>query len=137
MVMHSGGRLAGAVSAAGALGSFGGMRPGAEPTWVSDEVRLIRDAYGIEAGEIDPVGGPDHQGVTVMPAAADRLDPLVGPSRRAGCQGAVSGLDRESRRSGSPDARMFGETTSQGAERLHAPGSLPLLVRLPIAMVSE
>lgn len=43
MVMHSGGRLAGAVSSAGALGSFGGMRPGAEPTWVTDEVELIRD----------------------------------------------------------------------------------------------
>ena len=43
MVMHSGGRLAGAVSAAGALGSFGGMRPGAEPAWVTGEVALIRD----------------------------------------------------------------------------------------------
>jgi len=34
MVMHSGGRLAGAVSAAGALGSFGGMHVAREPDWV-------------------------------------------------------------------------------------------------------
>jgi nitronate monooxygenase len=42
MVMHSGGRLAGAVSAAGAMGAFGGMRPGAEPSWIGEEVELIR-----------------------------------------------------------------------------------------------
>ena len=42
MVMHSGGRLAGAVSAAGGLGSFGGMRPDREPSWLGDEVALVR-----------------------------------------------------------------------------------------------
>lgn len=44
MVMHSGGRLAGAVSSAGALGSFGGMRPDRDPSWVTDEIAGIRDA---------------------------------------------------------------------------------------------
>ncbi|MCO8125953.1 nitronate monooxygenase [Acidimicrobiia bacterium EGI L10123] len=44
MVMHSGGRLAGAVSAAGALGSFGGMHPAREPDWVRDEIALARQA---------------------------------------------------------------------------------------------
>ena len=38
MVMHSGGRLAGAVSAAGALGAFGGMHPGRDPDWLHDEM---------------------------------------------------------------------------------------------------
>lgn len=42
MVMHSGGRLAGAVSAAGALGSFGGMHPAREPSWVRDEIEIAR-----------------------------------------------------------------------------------------------
>jgi nitronate monooxygenase len=44
MVMHSGGRLAGAVSAAGALGAFGGMHPGREPDWVRDEMAIARQA---------------------------------------------------------------------------------------------
>ena len=43
MVMHSGGRLAGAVSGAGALGSFGGMHMAREPAWVHDEVAIIRE----------------------------------------------------------------------------------------------
>lgn len=43
MVMHSGGRLAGAVSSAGALGSFGGMRPDREPDWLRDEIAVVRD----------------------------------------------------------------------------------------------
>ena len=44
MAMHSGGRLAGAVSAAGALGSFGGMHTAREPTWVTEQVELIRES---------------------------------------------------------------------------------------------
>ena len=43
MVMHSGGRLAGAVSTVGALGSFGGMRPDREPSWLADEIGIIRE----------------------------------------------------------------------------------------------
>lgn len=43
MVMHSGGRLAGAVSGAGALGSFGGMHPNREADWLHDEIDTIRD----------------------------------------------------------------------------------------------
>ena len=43
MVMHSGGRLAGAVSAAGALGSFGGMHVGRGPDWLRDEVATVRE----------------------------------------------------------------------------------------------
>ena len=44
MVMHSGGRLAGAVSAAGALGSFGGMHVARGPDWLRDEVATVREA---------------------------------------------------------------------------------------------
>ena len=44
MVMHSGGRLAGAVSAAGALGAFGGMHPGRDPDWLHDEIAIARQA---------------------------------------------------------------------------------------------
>ena len=43
MVGHSGGRLAGAVSAAGALGSFGGMHPRHEPVWVREQIALVRE----------------------------------------------------------------------------------------------
>jgi nitronate monooxygenase len=44
MVMHSGGRLAGAVSSAGALGSFGGIHMRHDAGWVRDEVELVRAA---------------------------------------------------------------------------------------------
>lgn len=44
MAMHSGGRLAGAVSAAGGLGSFGGMHRAREPEWLRDEIALARKA---------------------------------------------------------------------------------------------
>lgn len=44
MVMHSGGRLAGAVSAAGALGSFGGMHPARDSEWLRDEIAITRKA---------------------------------------------------------------------------------------------
>lgn len=43
MVAHSGGRLAGAVSAAGGLGSFGGIHPEREPEWVREQVALVRE----------------------------------------------------------------------------------------------
>lgn len=43
MAMHSGGRLAGAVSAAGAFGSFGAMHPDRDPGWLHDEVAIIRE----------------------------------------------------------------------------------------------
>lgn len=43
MAGHSGGRLAGAVSAAGGLGAFGGMSEGG-PDWVREQIRLIRSA---------------------------------------------------------------------------------------------
>jgi nitronate monooxygenase len=42
MALHSGGRLAGAVSEAGALGSFGGVHPSAGPEWLSSEVAVVR-----------------------------------------------------------------------------------------------
>lgn len=42
MVGHSGGRLAGAVSAAGALGSFGGMHLQQGPDWVREQAALVR-----------------------------------------------------------------------------------------------
>ncbi len=42
MAMHSGGTLAGAVTAAGGLGSFGGIAPGKGPAWVRDEIATIR-----------------------------------------------------------------------------------------------
>lgn len=44
MVMHSGGRLAGAVSAAGALGSFGGMHPARDAEWLREEIAIARKA---------------------------------------------------------------------------------------------
>jgi len=42
MALHSGGTLAGAVSAAGGLGSFGGIHPGKGPDWMHAEVATIR-----------------------------------------------------------------------------------------------
>lgn len=42
MALHSGGTLAGAVSAAGGLGSFGGMHPAKGPDWIAAEVATIR-----------------------------------------------------------------------------------------------
>jgi len=42
MANHSGGVLAGAVSAAGGLGTFGGINPGG-PDWIREQVRLVRD----------------------------------------------------------------------------------------------
>jgi len=42
MALHSGGRLAGAVTAAGGFGSFGGVAPGKGPAWIHDEVAKVR-----------------------------------------------------------------------------------------------
>jgi len=42
MAMHSGGRLAAAVSKAGALGSFGGIHRSGDPGWVRGEIDRIR-----------------------------------------------------------------------------------------------
>src|SRR2546425_12557775 len=42
MAMHSGGRLAAAVSKAGALGSFGGVHQTNGPDWLRDEIAHIR-----------------------------------------------------------------------------------------------
>jgi nitronate monooxygenase len=42
MAMHSGGALAGAVSAAGGLGSFGGMHVSGDPEWIRSEVAKVR-----------------------------------------------------------------------------------------------
>lgn len=42
MALHSGATLASAVSAAGALGSFGGVAPGKGPEWIDAEVAAIR-----------------------------------------------------------------------------------------------
>lgn len=43
MALHSGGRLAGAVSAAGGLGSFGGVHPAKGPEWIKAEIAAIRE----------------------------------------------------------------------------------------------
>jgi nitronate monooxygenase len=42
MGLHSGGRLAGAVTAAGGLGSFGGTHPAKGPDWIEAEIATIR-----------------------------------------------------------------------------------------------
>lgn len=42
MALHSGGTLASAVSAAGGMGSFGGIRTTEGPEWVGSQVELIR-----------------------------------------------------------------------------------------------
>jgi nitronate monooxygenase len=42
MGLHSGGRLAGAVTAAGGLGSFGGTHPAKAPDWIEAEIATIR-----------------------------------------------------------------------------------------------
>jgi nitronate monooxygenase len=42
MGLHSGGRLAGAVTAAGGLGSFGGSHPTNGPDWIETEIATIR-----------------------------------------------------------------------------------------------
>ena len=44
MALHSGGQLAGAVSAAGGLGSFGGIHPGRGPDWMAAEMAAVRAA---------------------------------------------------------------------------------------------
>jgi nitronate monooxygenase len=44
MALHSGGTLAAAVSAAGGLGSFGGVHPARGPEWIKAEVAAIREA---------------------------------------------------------------------------------------------
>lgn len=44
MALHSGGTLAGAVSRAGGLGSFGGVHPAKGPDWLKAEIDLIRNA---------------------------------------------------------------------------------------------
>ena len=44
MGLHSGGRLAGAVTAAGGLGSFGGIHPGKDPDWIEAEIATTRSA---------------------------------------------------------------------------------------------
>jgi nitronate monooxygenase len=43
MGLHSGGRLAGAVTAAGGLGSFGGTHPAKGPDWIEAEIATIRE----------------------------------------------------------------------------------------------
>jgi nitronate monooxygenase len=43
MAMHSGGTLAAAVSAAGGMGSFGGIHATEGPDWVRAQVALVRD----------------------------------------------------------------------------------------------
>ncbi|MEO7428553.1 MAG: nitronate monooxygenase [Acidimicrobiales bacterium] len=43
MTMHSGGRLAGAVSAAGGMGSFGGWHVREPPEWVATQAALVRE----------------------------------------------------------------------------------------------
>ena len=44
MALHSGGRLAGAVTAAGGLGSFGGVHPAKGPEWMEAEIAAARAA---------------------------------------------------------------------------------------------
>ena len=44
MGLHSGGRLAGAVTAAGGLGCFGGTHPAKGPDWIEAEIATIRSA---------------------------------------------------------------------------------------------
>ncbi|HKY76194.1 MAG TPA: nitronate monooxygenase [Acidimicrobiia bacterium] len=44
MALHSGGHLAGAVTAAGGLGSFGGIHPGKGPDWIEAEIATVRKA---------------------------------------------------------------------------------------------
>jgi nitronate monooxygenase len=44
MAMHSGGTLAGAVSAAGGLGSFGGIHRSGGPAWIHEQVAITRAA---------------------------------------------------------------------------------------------
>ena len=46
MALHSGGHLAGAVTAAGGLGSFGGVNPGKGPDWIEAEIATLRSAAG-------------------------------------------------------------------------------------------
>ena len=43
MALHSGGTLAGAVSAAGGLGSFGGIHSTEPPAWVTAQAALVRE----------------------------------------------------------------------------------------------
>ena len=44
MALHSGGTLAGAVTAAGGFGSFGGINPAGGPDWIREQVAIARSA---------------------------------------------------------------------------------------------
>lgn len=64
MALHSGGRLAGAVSEAGGMGSFGGIHPAKGPEWIRAEIAAIRAvtdrpfAVGFITAFLGPFGRP-------------------------------------------------------------------------------
>lgn len=75
MVGHSDGRLAGAVTAGGGLGSFGGLHPQLGPEWVHEQMAVAREMTdgAIAIGFITPFLDPDddflHAALEERPAA--------------------------------------------------------------------
>jgi nitronate monooxygenase len=111
MALHSGGHLAGAVTAGGGLGSFGAIHPARGPDWIEAEIATIRSrtggpfAVGFITGFI-PVFKPLFEAVltAATPPAAVALsfgdpDPWLGMAKQAGaavmCQ--VQTLDEAAR----------------------------------------
>ena len=94
MALHSGGTLAGAVTAAGGFGTFGGVNPSAGPEWIHAEVARVREVtdgpYGI--GFITaflPYSRPMFDAVLEERPAAVALSfgdptPWIGPIHDAG-----------------------------------------------------
>jgi nitronate monooxygenase len=96
MAQHSGGTLAAAVSAAGGLGSFGGVQPEKGPEWIRSEIATIRAstdrpfAVGFITQFI-PLVAPLFEATLAEQPAAVTLSftdpgPWIGPCKDAGAK---------------------------------------------------
>ncbi len=96
MALHSGGTLAAAVSAAGGLGSFGGIHPSKGPDWIRAEVATIRASTErpFTVGFIThflPFAAPLFEAALTERPAAVALSfadpgPWIGPCKDAGAR---------------------------------------------------
>jgi nitronate monooxygenase len=96
MAMHSGGTLAAAVSAAGGVGSFGGIHASEPPAWVTAQAALVRERTDgpFAIGFITPFlefTGPYFQAALDAGPAAVALSfadprPWAGRAKDAGCR---------------------------------------------------
>jgi nitronate monooxygenase len=96
MALHSGGTLAAAVSAAGGLGSFGGIHPSKGPDWIEAEFAAIRARTDrpVAVGFIThllPFAAPLFEAALAEHPAAIALsfadpEPWIGPCKDAGAR---------------------------------------------------